>query len=87
MGGQSGIVAVMSYQIIINAARCDRCKTAIVSTHRHDFQTCPCGALSVDGGKAYFRRALAPGTTFTDLSLVVKDGTMLWSKDLDHAED
>jgi hypothetical protein len=28
----------------------------IVSKHRHDFVTCTCGAISVDGGQAYLRR-------------------------------
>ena len=39
-----------------NAAECLRCKTYIESTHRHDFVTCACGAVSVDGGKDYLRR-------------------------------
>jgi hypothetical protein len=28
----------------------------IISKHRHDFVTCTCGAISVDGGQAYLRR-------------------------------
>jgi hypothetical protein len=43
-------------RILVNAARCTRCGDRVESTHRHDFVTCGCGALSVDGGRAYIRR-------------------------------
>lgn len=39
-----------------NAARCLICLDVIESTHRHDFRTCTCGNVSVDGGPAYKRR-------------------------------
>lgn len=44
-------------RIIRNSARCLRCNTEIESTHRHDFVSCPCGTIAVDGGKDYIRRA------------------------------
>lgn len=44
-------------KIIVNAARCRKCYSVIRSYHRHDFQTCKCGAVSVDGGLDYLRRA------------------------------
>jgi len=40
-------------RIICNAARCKVCKTYIESRFRHDFQSCKCGAIFVDGGKDY----------------------------------
>jgi hypothetical protein len=43
-------------QILKNQAQCKKCQTIITSTHRHDFVSCPCGALSVDGGHEYLRR-------------------------------
>lgn len=43
--------------IIQNAASCLGCGDFIVSKHRHDFVTCTCGSISVDGGQAYLRRA------------------------------
>lgn len=43
-----------------NAARCRKCKTYIESTHRHDFVSCNCGAISVDGGNDYHRRVGNP---------------------------
>jgi len=42
--------------IVQNAAVCKKCHDFIVSKHRHDFVTCQCGAISVDGGQAYLRR-------------------------------
>lgn len=44
-------------KIITNAAICLKCNETIESTHRHDFVTCSCGNLSVDGGHSYLRRA------------------------------
>ena len=42
--------------IVQNAAVCLSCGDKIVSKHRHDFVTCTCGAVSVDGGQEYLRR-------------------------------
>lgn len=46
--------------IIVNRARCALCDTVIESTFRHDFVSCTCGAIAVDGGRAYLRRAGNP---------------------------
>lgn len=43
--------------IIRNAAKCGECGDVIQSTHRHDYVTCLCGAIAVDGGNEYFRAA------------------------------
>jgi hypothetical protein len=32
------------------------CFDIIESKHRHDYVTCSCGEISVDGGKDYLRR-------------------------------
>ena len=42
--------------IIENAVVCHMCGDKIFSKHRHDFVTCTCGAISVDGGQEYLRR-------------------------------
>jgi hypothetical protein len=42
--------------IIQNAVTCLGCGDFIVSKHRHDFVTCTCGTISVDGGQEYLRR-------------------------------
>lgn len=43
------------YRIIRNAARCKKCNDVIESKHRHDWVSCKCGAIFVDGGHDYFR--------------------------------
>ena len=43
--------------LVRNAIQCLSCDEVIVSTHRHDFKTCKCGNVSVDGGLEYKRRA------------------------------
>lgn len=50
--------------IIQNAVSCNGCGDFIVSKHRHDFVTCSCGSISVDGGQEYLRRVgtLTPGS-------------------------
>lgn len=42
--------------IVRNSAKCLDCDTEIESTHRHDWVTCTCENIFVDGGKAYLRR-------------------------------
>ena len=44
-------------KIIHNRARCKRCGETIESTFRHDFVSCKCGAIAVDGGTDYLRRS------------------------------
>lgn len=46
----------MKTRITKNAARCLACNDVIESKYRHDFVTCKCGKLSVDGGLNYLRR-------------------------------
>ena len=61
-------------RIIRNAARCKLCGDVIESTYTHDYVTCSCGNLSVDGGYEYLRRGLREGKdSFEDLSEVVND--------------
>jgi len=62
-------------KIIRNSAHCLLCDTEIVSTHVHDFVTCPCGNLSVDGGHDYIKRGIMVSVvdgreTYTDTSVV-----------------
>lgn len=39
-----------------NQARCLVCGDVIESKHRHDYVSCRCGAIAVDGGADYERR-------------------------------
>lgn len=38
-----------------NIAQCRLCKDIIESKHRHDFVSCKCGAIFIDGGQDYQR--------------------------------
>ena len=38
-----------------NRAKCKLCSTTIESTHRHDYVSCACGEISIDGGQDYCR--------------------------------
>ena len=56
------------HRVIRNRAQCRLCNDIIESTHRHDFVTCGCGEISVDGGLAYLRRAAKDFNNLIDLS-------------------
>ena len=43
-----------------NIAECRLCHTVIESKSVHDFQSCKCGAIFVDGGHDYYRRGGDP---------------------------
>lgn len=45
----------------MNRARCKLCGDIIESKDRHDYVTCKCGNLSVDGGQDYHRRSVKHG--------------------------
>jgi len=62
-----------------NAAQFRQCGDVIESEFRHEYKWCKCGAIAVDGGKDYLRRAARDD--FADLielsesdSLCVKTG-------------
>jgi len=50
-----------------NSVRCHLCGEVIRSTNRHDYRSCACGAVSVDGGSWYLRRCGNP-LDYTELS-------------------
>lgn len=58
--------------IVQNAVICNKCDDFIVSKHRHDFVTCKCGNIAVDGGQEYLRRV---GTmkSYVDMSWSLPD--------------
>lgn len=58
-------------KIIFNRARCRKCGTFLESKSVHDFQTCSCGAISIDGGKQYLRR-VGDFDAIEDLSEIAK---------------
>jgi hypothetical protein len=44
------------WRISKNAAKCLSCGDVLESKYRHDFMTCSCGCVSVDGGMDYIKR-------------------------------
>jgi hypothetical protein len=48
-------------ETIKNIAKCLLCGDIIESKHRHDYVTCKCGNLSVDGGQDYWKRSIVHG--------------------------
>ena len=48
--------------------KCLKCGDIIESVHRHDFVTCSCGNVSVDGGKDYLRRCFQEKDSYIEMS-------------------
>ncbi len=63
----------MNRRIIRNAIKCNTCGDIIESVYTHDFKTCSCGRVSVDGGHDYLRRCFKESQDdYTDLSEVIE---------------
>ena len=60
----------MMEKIIKNQVKCLKCGDIIESKNRHDFVTCSCGNVSVDGGKDYLRRTFHNKDDYEELSIV-----------------
>lgn len=56
--------------ILRNSAMCGDCWQEIVSRHRHDYITCSCGQVSIDGGSSYLKRN---GNNYIDTFLSSND--------------
>lgn len=62
----------MLRQIVIsNRAQCAHCQEIIESKHVHDYRPCKCGAISVDGGLEYLRRAYQKDGDIIELSEIL----------------
>ena len=48
-------------RIKTNKAKCLGCGDVVESKHRHDWVSCTCGSIFVDGGKDYLRRGYPEG--------------------------
>lgn len=42
-------------KLIKNSAKCLKCGEVLVSKHRHDWVSCSCGSIFIDGGLEYIR--------------------------------
>lgn len=60
----------MNSVIVSNQARCKLCGDTPWSGHQHDFVSCKCGAIAVDGGQAYLRRVGDPAN-IEEMSIVL----------------
>jgi hypothetical protein len=56
-------------EIVRNRAKCLHCNDIITSYHGHDYVTCLCGKISVDGGNQYLKRSFDKPTDYEDLSV------------------
>ena len=50
-----------------NRAQCRVCNDIVESTFRHDFVSCSCGEIFVDGGLAYARAGAKNFENFIDM--------------------
>jgi len=46
--------------------QCLHCLEEVTSLWRHDFCSCFCGRVFIDGGDAYIRTGLEPGTNYLE---------------------
>lgn len=57
-------------KILSNRVKCKKCGEIIESKSVHNFVTCSCGNVSVDGGLCYLKRSFKPdGPGFEELSV------------------
>lgn len=56
-------------KLVVNRAQCLRCGEILISKYTHDFVTCSCGSLSVDGGQDYLKRCYNNDRDVLELSL------------------
>lgn len=68
-------------ELILNRAKCLTCDSVITSEFRHDYVTCSCGNLSVDGGLDYERRGFTEGCKWEELSEYKKELCWVYSED------
>ena len=60
----------MSYQKVIkNAGYCKVCDEEIESVSRHDFKSCTCGNIFVDGGHHYTRHGVEQAGQYENRSV------------------
>lgn len=54
--------------------RCKRCGDVIQSLSRHDFRSCKCGSVFVDGGSDYLRYGWPDGDEAEWVEVLEEDG-------------
>jgi hypothetical protein len=69
-------------RLVVNMLICGSCGWGVYSRARHDFRTCPCGAVHVDGGFDYFKCGYNPQKVtvrFAPYTLLVKKRETLYA--------
>jgi hypothetical protein len=69
-------------KIIKNMIKCKRCGDIIESKSVHDYKSCSCGLVSIDGGCAYIRRCGDP-EDWEELSVMLEDENVPKNKHLE----
>ena len=60
-------------KILKNCIKCKSCGEVIESLNTHDYKSCSCGRVAVDGGHDYLRRCFTDSSDdFEDLSEVLE---------------
>ena len=59
--------------IRLNRAKCKKCGDIITSNNRHDFKSCKCGEISIDGGSWYLKRTAGDLNNIIEMSEYYKD--------------
>ena len=59
-------------KILCNKIRCKHCGDVIESRTPHEFVTCSCRAVAVDGGHDYLRRCFKDKGCYVDLSETIE---------------
>lgn len=54
--------------ILVNSIKCNHCGQQLISANRHDYNSCRCRKVSVDGGRDYLRRLYFRPEDYTELS-------------------
>ena len=55
-------------RIFENKVQCAKCLDFLVSRRVHDFVSCRCGSVSIDGGTEYLRRIYQDERDFIELT-------------------
>jgi hypothetical protein len=64
--------------VLRNSAKCLRCGDEVESKHVHDYKSCKCGAMAVDGGLQYLRRTAEKFDEVQDTSEEVDCPDYVW---------
>ena len=60
---------MLKKQVLVkNAAKCLKCGDIIESKYSHNYVSCSCGSISIDGGTNYAKRVYTEGTEWEELS-------------------